>query len=122
MTWDFYNTGEECILKDKKREVPRKLLDSLDPKQRKALKKTIQAAEPSQFFGEDFKKLDDLLEMLQDLPLTKSDKKLNKKMKTMKERNLDMVASLAKVRKEYELLYKQLYDIVYSTGKKEEKK
>lgn len=122
MTWDFYNTGEEFILKEKKREVPRKLLDTLDPKQRKALKKTIQAAEPSQFFGEDFKKLDDLLEMLQDLPLTKSDKKLNKRMKTMKERNLDMVASLAKVRKEYELLYKQLYDIVYSTGKKEEKK
>ena len=122
MTWDFYNTGEEFILKEKKRDVPRKLLDSLDPKQRKALKKTIQAAEPSQFFGEDFKKLDDLLEMLQDLPLTKSDKKLNKNMKTMKEPTLDMVASLAKVRKEYELLYKQLYDIVYSTGKKEEKK
>jgi len=122
MTWDFYDSGKEFILKEKKREVPRELLDTLDPKQKKKLKKTIQAAEPTEFFGADFSKLNDLLEMLEELPLTKSDKKLNKKMKTMKERNLDMVASLAKVRKEYELLYRQLYDIVYSTGKKEDKK
>ena len=49
----------------------------------------------------------------------KSDKKLNKKMKSMDERNVDIVATATKLRKEYELLYRQLRDLIYPKGKKE---
>ena len=48
MTWDFYGEGEEFILKEKK-QVPKNLLDSLDGKTKKRLKKTLQAAEPTEF-------------------------------------------------------------------------
>ena len=43
-------------------------------------------------------------------------------MKGMDERNVDIVASASKLRKEYELLYRQLRDLIYPKGKKEEKK
>ena len=89
------------------------LLDSLDKKQRKTLKKTIQSAEPSEYFGQDFNKLGELIDLMKDLDLVKSDKKINKKMKSLKERNTDVVATAAKLRKNYELLYEQLRSIVY---------
>jgi len=41
-------------------------------------------------------------------------------MKSMDERNVDIVATATKLRKEYELLYRQLRDIVYPTGEKED--
>tara|TARA_R100000353_G_scaffold50524_1_gene40097 strand:+ start:5996 stop:6361 length:366 start_codon:yes stop_codon:yes gene_type:complete len=121
MTWDYYGDGEGFILKAEKKE-PKELLDSLDAKGRKRLKKTLQAAEPTEFFGQDFTKLGELIETLRELELIKSDKKLNKKMKSMDERNIDIVATATKLRKEYELLYRQLRDLVYPTGKTEEKK
>tara|TARA_Y100000816_G_C25999218_1_gene522020 strand:- start:673 stop:1041 length:369 start_codon:yes stop_codon:yes gene_type:complete len=117
MTWDFYGEGEDFILKAEKKE-PKKILDSLDAKGRKKLKKTLQAAEPTEFFGQDFTKLGELISTLRELDLTKSDKVLNKKMKSMDERNIDIVATATKLRKEYELLYRQLRDIVYPTGGK----
>ena len=46
MTWDYYGEGEEFILKEKKQE-PKKLLDSLDAKGRKKLKKVLQSSEPT---------------------------------------------------------------------------
>ncbi len=121
MTWDYYGEGEDFILKEKKK-VPKKILDSLDSKGRKKLKKTLQSAEPTEFFGQDFTKLGELLDTLKELDLMKSDKKLNKKVKSMDERNIDIVATATKLRKEYELLYRQLRDLVYPRGKKEEKK
>lgn len=117
MTWDFYGEGEDFILKAEKQK-PKEVLDSLDAKGRKRLKKTLQAAEPTEFFGQDFTKLGDLISTLRELDLTKSDKVLNKKMKSMNERNIDIVATATKLRKEYELLYRQLRDIVYPTGGK----
>lgn len=116
MTWDYYGEGEDFILKEKK-QVPKELLDSLDTKGRKKLKKVLQSAEPTEFFGQDFTKLGELIEVLSELDLTKSDKKLNKKMKSMDERNLDIVATATKLRKEYELLYRQLRDLIYPAGK-----
>ena len=83
MTWDFYGDGEGFILKEKKKESPKEILDSMDSKQRK---------------------------------------KLNKKMKSMDERNVDIVATATKLRKEYELLYRQLRDLIYPKGKGDEKK
>tara|TARA_S200002703_G_scaffold159768_1_gene174623 strand:- start:6 stop:377 length:372 start_codon:yes stop_codon:yes gene_type:complete len=120
MTWDYYDTGKEFILKEE-RKSPDKLLDTLNPKERKRLKKTLQSAEPSEFFGQDFTKLGELISLLKSMELVKSDKKLTKKMKSMDERNVDIVATASKLRKEYELLYRQLEDLVYPTKKKEEK-
>lgn len=120
MTWDFYETGEEFILKEK--EVKKELLDTLSPKERKRIKKILQSAEPTEFFGQDFTKLGDLVGELKSLNFIKSDDKLKKKMKGMDERNVDIVASASKLRKEYELLYRQLRDLIYPKGKREEKK
>ena len=120
MTWDYYGTGEDFVYKAE-RKSPDKLLDTLNPKQKKRLKKTLQSAEPSEFFGQDFTKLGELITLLKDMELVKSDKKLAKKMKSMDERNVDIVATASKLRKEYELLYRQLEDLVYP-AKKEAKK
>jgi hypothetical protein len=121
MTWDYYGKGDEFILKEKKKSVNRNILDSLSAKQRKALKKTLQASEPTEFFGQDFTKLGDLIDALQELDMMKSDKKLNKKIKGMGERNIDIVATATKLRKEYELLYRQLRDLIYPKGKEDKK-
>lgn|GEM_PF-3885498 len=89
------------------------LLDSLDTKKRKALKKKLQAAEPSEYFGQDFTQLGELVDTLRELDLIKGDKKMNKKMKTMSESNVDIVATASKLRKEYEILYEQLRSLIY---------
>lgn len=120
MTWDYYGDGETFIYKAERKST-KGLLDSLDEKQRKRLKKVLSAAEPSEFFGQDFTKLGDLIELLKDLELVKADKTLNKKMKSMDERNIDIVATASKLRKEYELLYRQLDDLVYPVKKKGDK-
>tara|TARA_R100000900_G_scaffold143029_1_gene125410 strand:- start:236 stop:601 length:366 start_codon:yes stop_codon:yes gene_type:complete len=117
MTWDYYGDGNDFILKEEKEKSKKDILDSLDAKGRKKLKKILQSAEPTEFFGQDFTKLGELIEVLRELDLTKSDKKLNKKMKSMDERNIDIVATATKLRKEYELLYRQLRDLVYPKGK-----
>ena len=41
-------------------------------------------------------------------------------MKSMDERNIDIVATATKLRKEYELLYRQLYDLVHPQKKREQ--
>ena len=117
MTWDYYGEGDDFILKEEKKESKKDIIDSLDAKGRKKLKKVLQASEPTEFFGQDFTKLGDLIEVLRELDLTKSDKKLNKKMKSMDERNIDIVATVTKLRKEYELLYRKLRDLIYTKGK-----
>ena len=105
-------------MKDDKK-VKKNILDSLDKKQTKRLKKVLQAAQPTEFFGQDFTKLGELIRALKDVDLVKSDKKLTKKMKSMDERNIDIVASATELRKDYELLYRQLRDLVYpSKGEK----
>ena len=119
MTWDYYDNGKNFTI-EKKATPRREILDSLDAKQTKRLKKTLQAAEPTEFFGQDFTKLGELIETLRELDLTKSDKKLNKKMKSMDERNIDIVATATKLRKEYELLYRQLRDLVYPQKKRDD--
>jgi len=118
MTWDYYDEGGEFILKatEKKSDT---ILNSLNPKQTKKLKKTLQSAEPTEFFGQDFTKMGQLIDVLKELDFTKSDKKLNKRMKSMDERNLDIVATATKLRKDYETLYRQLREMVYPKKKGE---
>ena len=116
MNWKdmLYKEEEEESLPDLN------ILDSLDEKQRKELKKTLQAANPTEFFGQDFSKLGKLISMLRELNLIKSDERMQKKMKTMDEKNVDIVATSAKLRKEYELLYRQIRKLIYPTGKEDE--
>jgi len=102
MTWQDMLIKEESTI-----------LNSLDSKEKKKLKKTLQAAEPTEFFGQDFAKLGDLILMMQELDLVKDDNKLNKKMKTLDEQNIDMVATASKLRKQYETLYLQVRKLVY---------
>ena len=45
------------------------LLDSLDSKKRKLLKKKLQSAEPSEYFGQDFTQLGELVDTLRELDL-----------------------------------------------------
>jgi len=102
LSWNWYDDIEKADI-----------LSSLDEKKRKRLKKTLQSAEPTEYFGQDFTKLGELLDMMKELDLIKSDKKLSKKMKTMDEQNLDIVATASKLRKEYETLYRQIRKLVY---------
>ena len=109
---DIRKQLDELIIKE---NAP--LLEDLDKKQRKAFKKTLQAAEPSEYFGQDFTKLGELIDMMKELKLVKADETLNKKMKTFSESNTDIVATAAKLRKTYELLYEQLRSTVYPSKK-----
>ena len=93
------------------------LLISLDSKQKKKLKKILQSAEPSEYFGKDFSNMGELVDMLKELDLIKGDKKMAKQMKTLSEKNVDIVASAAKLRKEYENTYRELREIVYPKSK-----
>tara|TARA_R110000851_G_scaffold20364_1_gene61647 strand:- start:137 stop:505 length:369 start_codon:yes stop_codon:yes gene_type:complete len=120
MTWDYYEEGKEIILKEEKKQQPKELLSSLGPKEKKRLKKVLQSAQPTEFFGKDFTQMGELISVLKTLQLVKDDNKLNKKMKSMDERNIDIVASATELRKDYELLYRQLRDLVYPKKKKEE--
>ena len=121
MTWDFYEEGKEIILKENKKDTPKKLLDGLDAKKRKRLKKVLQSAQPTEFFGKDFTQMGELIDVLKDLDLVKSDNKLKKKMRSMDDRNIDIVATATELRKDYELLYRQLRDLVYPKKKGDEK-
>ena len=104
MTW-------EDILKEEN-----KILNALDSKMKKRLKKTLQAAEPTEYFGQDFTQLGDLIGMLEELDLIKDDNKMKKRMKSINEQNVDMVATASKLRKQYEQLYRQVRKIVYPKG------
>ena len=103
---------EDMLIKEES-----KILNALDSKEKKKLKKTLQAAEPSEYFGQDFTKLGELIEMMEGLDLIKDDSKLNKKMKSIGEQNVDMVATASKLRKQYEQLYRQVRGMVYPKSK-----
>ena len=93
------------------------LLDSLDKKQKKLIKKTLQSVEPTELFGQDFTQLGELIDALRDIDLIKADDKLKKKVKSFDEKNLDIVATATKLRKQYEILYRQLKGLVYPKRK-----
>lgn len=90
------------------------LLEKLDPKMKKKVKKNLQAAQPSEFFGQDFTRLGELIETLKSIGVEKS---ANKKIEAMEEKNLDIVANAAELRKDYELLYNQVRSMIYPKKK-----
>jgi len=90
------------------------LLEKLDSKMKKKVKKNLQAAQPSEFFGQDFTRLGELIETLKSIGVEKS---ANKKIEAMEEKNLDIVANAAELRKDYELLYNQVRSMIYPKKK-----
>ena len=88
------------------------LLEKLDPKKKKRLKKILQSTQPSEYMGQDFTKIGKLIDELKDAGLMKT-KKMHKKMKAMDEKNVSMVATASELRKDYEILYRQLRGMVY---------
>ena len=74
------------------------LLRKVSPKQKKKIKKLVQSSEPSEYMGQDFTKLNDLISELKQVDMLKSDKKLRKKKKSatktkgvLHKRTLDLV-------------------------------
>ena len=92
------------------------MLDKANPKKKKKIKKVLQSVQPSEYMGQDFSKLGDLLDELNSLDFNKS-KPMRKKMNSMAERNTDLVARAAELRKDYEILYRQLRGMVYPKSK-----
>ena len=83
----------ELVLKEDKIEKEHSpILESLDEKKRKRVKKTLQTAEPTEYFGQDFTQLGELIDMLKELQFIKSDEKMVKRFKSIDERNIDMLA------------------------------
>ncbi len=107
----------EHVLKETIEKENSPILQSLDDKKKKRLKKTLQSTEPTEYFGQDFTRLGELIDMLKELELIKSDEKMTKKFKSIDERNIDMLALSSKLRKEYELLYRQLREVIYPSRK-----
>ena len=96
------------------------LVEKLEPKQKKRIKKLLQAAQPTEFMGQEIAQLSDLLEEMKGLDLVKNDKNMQKKFEKFDENNLDLVATASELRKDYETLYNQLRKEIYP--KKERKK
>jgi len=90
------------------------ILEKIDGKKRKKLKKILQSAQPSEYMGQDFTRMGALIDELKNLGLTKSFKK---KLYKMDDANIDIVASAAELRKDYEILYRQLRGMVYPKSK-----
>ena len=97
------------------------LLEKVEPKQKKRIKKLMQSAQPTELFGKDMTQLGDLITEMKSLDMMKADKNLNKKMEGFDEKNLEIVASAAELRKDYEVLYEQIYSMVYPKKKGDKK-
>ncbi len=94
----------------KKADSP--ILDKATPKQKKRIKKVLQSVQPSEYMGQDFTKLGDLIDELKSEGLVKS-KSITKKLNKYDEVNLKLVATASELRKDYEILYRQLRGMVY---------
>ena len=94
------------------------VLEKVDSKQKKRVKKLLQASQPTKFFGKDMTMLSALIDELKTLGLIKTDSSFKKKMEKFEEKNLEILASAAEVRKDYEVLYERLRKTVYPKQKK----
>ena len=97
------------------------ILEKLDPKEKKRIKKLLQASQPTEMFGKDMTKLSDLIEELNGAEIVKTSKSLQKKISKFEEKNLDIMASAAELRKDYETLYLQIREEIYPKKKGDKK-
>ena len=93
------------------------LVEKLDQKEKKKIKKLLQSAQPSEFMGQEITQLSDLLTAMKGLDLVKNDKNMQKKFEKFDENNLDLVATASELRKDYETLYNQLRAEIYPKKK-----
>ena len=93
------------------------LVEKLDKKQKKKIKKLLQAAQPTEFMGQEITQLSDLVTEMKSLDLIKNDKVMRKKFEKFDENNLELVASASELRKGYETLYNQIRGIIYPKNK-----
>ena len=98
------------------------IFSNLSSKEKKKIKKILAAAEPTEYFGQDFAKMGELVDVMRELDLIKSDKKMTKRMKKLSEKNVDIVANAATLRKAYEDTYRELREIIYPKSKGMRKK
>ena len=73
----------------------------------------LNAADPTEYFGQDFLKLGEIIKTLKVLGVVKGDKKLNKKVLRYEDENLKVVKLATRLRKDYEKLYSNLRELVY---------
>ena len=97
--------------------INKSLVEKLDPKEKKKIKKLLQSAQPSEFMGQEITQLSDLLTAMKGLDLVKNDKNMQKKFEKFDENNLDLVATASELRKDYETLYNQLRAEIYPKKK-----
>lgn len=100
---------DNCIIK----EDVGLILESLNKKQKKKVKTILNAADPTEYFGQDFLKLGEIIKTLKVLGVVKGDKKLNKKVLRYEDENLKVVKLATRLRKDYEKLYSNLRELVY---------
>ena len=110
---------EQKIIDDFERTfgINKSLVEKLDPKEKKKIKKLLQSAQPSEFMGQEITQLSDLLTAMKGLDLVKNDKNMQKKFEKFDENNLDLVATASELRKDYETLYNQLRAEIYPKKK-----
>ncbi len=91
-------------------------LEKLEPKQKKKIKKLLQMTQPTKNMGDEMTKLEEIIKEMEGLDLVKNDERLTKKMKSFREKNLDILASAAELRKDYQTLYDQIKSVAYPRG------
>jgi len=84
-------------------------LNELNPKERRRLKTYLQDADPTEFFGEEYLKLSKVINTLENIVGSSEEEELE----GMDEENLKLIKKLAHLRKRYESLYRDIYEMVY---------
>lgn len=102
---------EEMVMKEAS-----PLLEKVDGKTRKRIKKLLQSSQPTEYMGQEFTELGGLIDELRNKGVVKS-KSLHKKLESMSEVNLDIVAKASELRKNYEVLYRQIRGTIYPKSK-----
>ena len=88
------------------------LLQKLNKKQKKKIKKLLQSAQPSEYLGQEYTRAGALLTELKSLGLMKS--KGEKKLLTkLEDNNVDIIAASAELRKDYENMYRRIRGLIY---------
>lgn len=84
-------------------------LNELNSKERRRLKTFLQDADPTEFFGEEYLKLSKVINTLENIVGSSEEEELE----GMDEENLKLIKKLAHLRKRYENLYQDIYEMVY---------
>jgi hypothetical protein len=104
--------AEEFVPEEMNKKDDSPLLQKLNKKQKKKVKKLLQSAQPSEYLGQEYTKAGALLEELKVLGLMKS-KGEKKLLAKLEENNVDIIAASAELRKDYENMYRRIRGLIY---------